>query len=402
MSTDRHLAVLDAVPDTPAVVVDRGLVQRNIDAMAADARAGGKLLRPHAKTHKMLEVARMQLAAGSRGLQVAKIGEAEALLPSGVDDIFVGYPIVGAQKIARLLDLAEKVAVSISLDDLAVAEPIARAAHARGMTLPVLLEINTGMDRVGVTPDRAVATARRLADLPGLRIRGVKTHEGQALSRSANTADTEREAYAACALMVATAEAIRADGIPCPEVSLGCTVTARFDVRAPGVTEVRPGTYVFYDATQVAHGQATFADVAAWVVATVVSRPDDQRAVIDAGSKVLSSDRLNQKDAPVTRTSGLRATRSAKTYSSWRALLPPKARPVRSSRFTQMSGPPSAAESRGRCSSGVGRSASGIFAWGARSAAMRSRPPALTGRGRGRRRARCPRGRRRRRQGPRR
>lgn len=299
MSTDRHLAVLDAVPDTPAVVVDRGLVQRNIDAMAADARAGGKLLRPHAKTHKMLEVARMQLAAGSRGLQVAKIGEAEALLPSGVDDIFVGYPIVGAQKIARLLDLAEKVAVSISLDDLAVAEPIARAAHARGMTLPVLLEINTGMDRVGVTPDRAVATARRLADLPGLRIRGVKTHEGQALSRSANTADTEREAYAACALMVATAEAIRADGIPCPEVSLGCTGTARFDVRAPGVTEVRPGTYVFYDATQVAHGQATFADVAAWVVATVVSRPDDQRAVIDAGSKVLSSDRLNQKDAPV-------------------------------------------------------------------------------------------------------
>lgn len=299
MSTDRHLAVLDAVPDTPAVVVDRGLVQRNIDAMAADARAGGKLLRPHAKTHKMLEVARMQLTAGSRGLQVAKIGEAEALLPSGVDDIFVGYPIVGAQKIARLLDLAEKVQVSISLDDLAVAEPIARAAHARGMTLPVLLEINTGMDRVGVTPDRAVATARRLADLPGLQIRGVKTHEGQALSRSATIADTERAAYAACALMVATAEAIRADGIPCPEVSLGCTGTARFDVRAPGVTEVRPGTYVFYDATQVAHGQATFADVAAWVVATVVSRPDDQRAVIDAGSKVLSSDRLNQKDAPV-------------------------------------------------------------------------------------------------------
>lgn len=299
MSTDRHLAVLDAVPDTPAVVVDRGLVQRNIDAMAADARAGGKLLRPHAKTHKMLEVARMQLAAGSRGLQVAKLGEAEALLPSGVDDIFVGYPIVGAQKITRLLDLAEKVRVSISLDDLAVAEPIARAAHARGITLPVLLEINTGMDRVGVTPDRAVETARRLADLPGLEIRGVKTHEGQALSRSASIAETEREAYAACALMVATAEAIRADGIPCPEVSLGCTGTARFDVRAPGVTEVRPGTYVFYDATQVAHGQATFADVAAWVVATVVSRPDDQRAVIDAGSKVLSSDRLNQKDAPV-------------------------------------------------------------------------------------------------------
>lgn len=299
MSISERLAVLDAVPDTPVVVVDRGVTQRNIDAMAADARAGGKHLRPHAKTHKMIEVARMQLAAGARGLQVAKLGEAEALLPSGVEDIFVGYPIVGAQKIARLLALAERVRVSVSLDDIAVAEPIARAAHARGLTIPVLLEINTGMDRVGVTPDRAVEMARRLADLPGLELRGVKTHEGQALSRSATVAETEREAYAACALMVETAEAIRAAGLPSPEVSLGCTGTARFDVRAPGVTEVRPGTYVFYDATQCAHGQATFEEVAAWVVATVVSRPDAGRAVVDAGSKVLSSDRLNQKDAPV-------------------------------------------------------------------------------------------------------
>ncbi len=293
-----RLAVLDAVPDTPAVVIDRGVLQRNIDAMAADAKAGGKALRPHAKTHKMVAVARMQLAAGSRGLQVAKIGEAEALLPSGVDDIFIGYPIVGAAKIARLLALAERVRVSVSLDDLAVAEPISRAAAARGMRIPVLLEINTGMDRVGVTPDRAVETARRLADLPGLELRGVKTHEGQALSRSSTVAETEREAYAACALMVETAEAIRAAGLPAPEVSLGCTGTARFDVRAPGVTEVRPGTYVFYDATQVAHGQATLEDVAAWVIATVVSRPDAERAVVDAGSKVLSSDRLNQRDAP--------------------------------------------------------------------------------------------------------
>lgn len=299
MSITERMAVLDAVPDTPVVVVDRGVTQRNIDAMAADARAGGKHLRPHAKTHKMIEVARMQLAAGARGLQVAKLGEAEALLPSGVEDIFVGYPIVGEQKIARLLALAERVRVSVSLDDIAVAEPIARAAHARGLTIPVLLEINTGMDRVGVTPDRAVEMARRLADLPGLELRGVKTHEGQALSRSATVAETEREAYAACALMVETAEAIRAAGLPSPEVSLGCTGTARFDVRAPGVTEVRPGTYVFYDATQCAHGQATFEEVAAWVVATVVSRPDAGRAVVDAGSKVLSSDRLNQKDAPV-------------------------------------------------------------------------------------------------------
>jgi D-serine deaminase-like pyridoxal phosphate-dependent protein len=298
MSLDRRLAVLDAVADTPVLVLDVDATQRNVDGMQAIATAGGKALRPHAKTHKMLEVARMQLAAGAAGLHVAKLGEAEVLLASGVEDLFIGYPIVGAGKIERLLTLAEQVRISLSLDDVLVAAPIARAAAARGLVIDVMLDINTGLDRTGVLPADAVALAQRVADLAGMRIKGVMTHEGQALPRSADEATLAAETAAACARMVETAEAIRAAGIDCREVSLGTTATARFDAQAPGVTEIRPGTYVFGDCTMAAHGAIPLEDTAVWAVATVVSRPSPDRAIVDAGSKVLSSDRINQKDAP--------------------------------------------------------------------------------------------------------
>jgi D-serine deaminase-like pyridoxal phosphate-dependent protein len=132
-----------------------------------------------------------------------------------------------------------------------------------------------------------------------VRIKGVFTHEGQALPRSADEPTLAAETAAACAMMVETGEAIRAAGIPCEEISVGTTPTARFDALAPGVTEIRPGTYVFNDCSMVAHGGATWEDTAVWAVATVVSRPSPDRAIVDAGSKVLSSDRINQKDAPI-------------------------------------------------------------------------------------------------------
>jgi D-serine deaminase-like pyridoxal phosphate-dependent protein len=247
----------------------------------------------------MLEVARMQLAAGAVGLQVAKLGEAEVFLESGVTDIFVGYPIVGAPKVARLMDLAERVRMSVSLDDLLTAAPIGRAAAERGLVIPILVEVNTGLDRVGVLPADAVDLALRIAEIPGLALEGVMTHEGQALPRSSTDEQLEDESFRAYATVVEIADAIRARGLPCPTVSVGSTATARFGARAQGVTEVRPGTYVFYDGTMVAQGAATLEDVAVWAIATVVSRPAPDRAIVDAGSKVLSSDRINRKDAPL-------------------------------------------------------------------------------------------------------
>lgn len=299
MSIEERLRGLGAVPDTPALLVDLGVLHDNIERMARAARTGGKDLRPMAKTHKIPQVARMQLDAGAVGLQVAKLGEAEVFADAGATDIFVSYPIVGEHKIRRLLDLAERIEVSVSLDDVEVAEPLGRAAKERGLVLPVLIEIDTGLRRIGVPPDeRAVEVAEGVASIAGLRLAGVMTHQGHAYA--ASSVD-ELAAFddAACSAMVSLAESIRARGIDCPIVSVGTTATSRFDARADGVTEIRPGIYVFNDATQVGHGHATWEQAAVWAVATVVSRPSLDRAVVDAGTKVLSSDPLHVGGAPV-------------------------------------------------------------------------------------------------------
>jgi D-serine deaminase-like pyridoxal phosphate-dependent protein len=300
MSIEERLEGLGAVPDTPALLVDATVMRDNIERMASAARAGGKDLRPHAKTHKIPQIARLQLDAGAVGLQVAKLGEADVFADAGATDIFVGYPIVGEHKIRRLLDLAERIEVSVSLDDLEVAEPIGRAASQRGLVMPVMLEIDTGLHRVGVSPDeRAVDVAERIASIPGLRLKGVMTHQGQAYAAS----DAEELAALddeACTTIVSVAESIRARGVDCPVVSVGSTVTSRFDARAEGVTEIRPGIYVFNDATQVGHGHSTWEQTAVWAVATVVSRPGPDRAVVDAGNKVLSSDPLHYGGAALS------------------------------------------------------------------------------------------------------
>jgi D-serine deaminase-like pyridoxal phosphate-dependent protein len=281
--------------DTPALVVDAGVVRANVAAMAATAREAGVALRPHAKTHKMLEVAGAQLAAGAAGLTVAKLGEADVFVDGGCTDVLIAYPLVGAAKLDRLVALAERADVAVALDGVEVAEAISAAARRRGVTIGVRVEVDTGLHRVGVQPDAALALARAVAALGGLRLEGVMTHEGHAYG----AADLAASARAACAAMVAIGEAMRADGLDAPVVSLGSTPTAPLAAGHPGVTEVRPGTYVFNDRTQVAHGAAREADVAATVLATVVSRPAPGRAVVDAGTKALTSDRLNAPGAPV-------------------------------------------------------------------------------------------------------
>ena len=298
---------LDSIDDTPDVVVDLARLRANIDRAAAFARDAGVSLRPHAKTHKMAEVARMQIDAGSPGLQVAKLGEAEALADAGIADLFVGYPLVGERKLERLHAIDAD--VSVAVDSLEAA----RALSTAGRELRVLIEIDTGLRRTGVLPgEPAVALARELLTLPNLELAGVFTHEGHVYAAD----DKERTAREVCAAMVETAEAIRALGVELPVVSVGSTVSFRYTAGRPGITEVRPGTYVFNDATQVAQGAATWDDVAAFVVATVVSRPTKDRAVIDAGSKVLAYDPIAGSDAhgTVVGRDGLHVTRLSEEH----------------------------------------------------------------------------------------
>jgi D-serine deaminase-like pyridoxal phosphate-dependent protein len=290
--------MLVAELDTPAFVVDLDVLEGNVRSMAEHARQHGVRLRPHAKTHKTVEIARMQLAAGAPGLTLAKIGEAEALLDAGaaagaplpLEDILLAFPIVGDQKLGRLLDLAEHLTVSVALDSPDAASQLGAAAAARGRRIGVLVEIDTGGRRCGVLPgEPALALARRIAKTPGLALRGIMTHEGHAY---AATPTTLREvSQQAGRVMVELAALLRADGHEAPVVSVGSTPSARHIAEVPGVTEVRPGTYVFQDYNQVRLGVATVEACAGTVHATVIATPAPDRAVVDAGTKAVAADR---------------------------------------------------------------------------------------------------------------
>jgi D-serine deaminase-like pyridoxal phosphate-dependent protein len=276
---------------TPAVLIDLDVVERNIGAMQERARRAGVKLRPHAKTHKSPEIARLQLSAGAAGLTLAKTSEAEVFASLGFDDIFLAYPIFGADKARRLLALADRVRLRVGVDSLAGAQSLGDVFRAAGRRLPVLLKIDCGYHRVGVPPEAAVETARRIAELPGLAFAGVFTHGGQGYAartseQAAQAASDEGGAVSAAAGAVAAA------GLPVGEVSLGSTPTVRASMTTSGVTECRPGTYVYNDFSQVSLGTAGLEDCAMTVLATVVSVPARDRAVVDAGSKTLSTDPL--------------------------------------------------------------------------------------------------------------
>jgi D-serine deaminase-like pyridoxal phosphate-dependent protein len=289
VTVESPIVAADELIDTPALVVDEERLRRNLALMADLARKHGVNLRPHAKTHKSPIIARMQLEQGAVGLTCAKLGEAEVFIrEGGVRDILIAYPIVGAAKITRLLALMDEAHITVVVDSLGAAEALSRAMAEAGRTLDVYLEVNTGMNRAGVAPDESVEIARAIAALPGLRLTGVMTFEGHAGSSPPETiADVAAEAGRT---IVATAERIRAAGIPIAHVSVGSTPASWYTPATPGVTEMRPGTYVFFDNSIFRHGRIGPEQCAARVVATVVSRQAPDRAVIDAGSKTLALD----------------------------------------------------------------------------------------------------------------
>ncbi len=286
---------LDSI-ETPAVLVDLDVVERNIGAMAERARRHGVRLRPHAKTHKVVEIGRKQIAAGASGLSVAKVSEAEVFAAAGFDNLFVAYPVVGADKGRRLLALSDRARLAAGVDSSDGAQTLDTVFRGSGRRLDVLLKVDVGFHRVGVPPERATQVARSISDLSGLRLRGIFTHAGQAyLAESPDgVADVGRSEGS---ILVDTAQRIRDSGIEIEEVSVGSTPTAPHAMAIPGVTSCRPGNYVFHDASQVSLGTCGLEDCAMTVLATVVSVPVPERAVVDAGSKTLSSDPLRPRGA---------------------------------------------------------------------------------------------------------
>ncbi len=275
---------LDAL-DTPVLIVDLDRLDANIARWAAFAREAGVKLRPHGKTHKCVEIARRQIEAGAVGLTLAKIGEAEVMARAGVGDLFLAYEVIGSPKLPRLIALARQVRVRVGVDSAEGAEPLARAALAAGITLDVLIEVDSGLGRCGVRPGRElVALAQALARMKGLRIAGIFTYRGY-------RPDLEAAGREEGEIMVTEADRLRRAGIEIEEISVGSTPTGRSAGRVSGVTEIRPGTYVFNDAMQVRWGSATPDECALAVLTRVISRPSRDVAVLDAGSKALTAER---------------------------------------------------------------------------------------------------------------
>ncbi len=274
--------------DTPALLVDRSILQRNIGRMQQAADRADLELRPHIKAHKTPQIAHLQIEAGAAGVTAAKVGEAQAMADGGIEDIFIANQIVGDLKVQRMAALATRVRLSAATDSMAVAEGYARVFAAEGLCLDVLIEIDIGSHRCGVRPEEAPALAAQLAELPGLRLVGIMCYAGHAYRAGSQEAMAEVAAEEG-RVMAQVAQRLRADGHQMRRISGGTTPTGPLYRQGCGLTEFRSGTYVFYDMNQVDLGVASMSDVAATILATVVSVPAPDRVILDAGSKGLAT-----------------------------------------------------------------------------------------------------------------
>ena len=290
--------------DTPALLIDLARTEANLDRAAGYARQHGLRLRPHTKTHKSPFVGQMQLDRGAAGLTVAKVGEAEVMTSKSLPSLLLAYPIWGDAKWSRLVEVAKSTAVTVALDSAEAASGLARHARRAGITLGVLVEADLGMRRCGLLPGPGlVKLARAVDSLAGLRLEGLMFYPGH-IGLAAD--EGERQIATLRSELRAVLDSFRADGLTTEVVSGGSTPTLFQSHRIEGMTEIRPGTYVFNDRMQVAAGACTWQDCAATVLVTVVSTPRPHTAVIDGGSKTFTSDPLRSgRDSGYGRVVGM-------------------------------------------------------------------------------------------------
>ncbi len=280
--------------DTPALLIDFGTMDRNLRRMATYCAAHHLALRPHTKTHKIPEIARLQMQYGATGITVAKLGEAEVMADAGVNDILIVYPIWGEMKWKRVAELAKRAKISVAMDSFQVAEGISQAAKAAGVEIGIRLEFDTGFCRCGLTLDtESIEIAKKILELPCLRWEGISLYPGHIMG---NRKIRELDISLENAKLDRLYGLLDSAGIPYPVASGGNTPAAFESHRFHGVTEIRPGTYVFNDRNTVDAESASYADCAATVLTTVVSTSVPRRAIIDAGSKTLSADALLSGD----------------------------------------------------------------------------------------------------------
>lgn len=272
---------------TPALIVDLDCVERNLERTAKLVLNSGKALRPHIKTHKMPKLAAMELASGAVGICAAKLSEAEVMADSGVNDILLANEVIGQDKLERLAALAKRTQLTVLADSEHGVTLLSKLAEKHHIMLNVLVEVETGDKRCGISPEAAPGLIDRILASPGLEFRGLETFGGW-VYHSADANHMAEKARQTADILLTLKARLECEGVQVETVSIGGSPSLQELSKLDGITELRPGVYIFNDTASVYRGTVGFADCAATVLTTVISKPAPGRMVVDGGAKTFS------------------------------------------------------------------------------------------------------------------
>jgi D-serine deaminase-like pyridoxal phosphate-dependent protein len=276
---------------TPAVLIEKRIMHYNLSAMQKLADTNKVNLRVHIKTHKIPELAKLQIRLGAVGIAVAKLSEAEAMAETGIKDIQIANIIVGENRIRRLVKLSSKCRLTVAVDSIENARSLSETFVRNHSTINLLVKVNSGLNRCGLDSfDQVFSFIKKTAQFPGIKIVGLMTHAGHAYGADSRK-EIRRIGRSEGKILADYAAGLRRKGYHLEILSVGSTPTARYCSAVKGITELRVGNYIFNDMTQVALGTVSKNRCALTVMATVISIPSSRRVIIDSGSKALSSDR---------------------------------------------------------------------------------------------------------------
>jgi D-serine deaminase-like pyridoxal phosphate-dependent protein len=274
---------------TPALVICKQKLLRNIDRAAGYSRKHGLKLRPHFKTHKSIAIAELQRGKGIDGITVATLSEAMVFAEAGFDSVFISRIIAEKQKLDPLLKLAENRDIIIAADDIEVIKMIDRYFSSAGRKIKIRIEIDSGQHRCGVSPEEAPDLIKRVCRMRGISFNGIFTHAGQVYGSGKKK--REKIAGDEAGALIKVFKALKKENIPCPVLSTGTTPTFEFMHLYPEINEIRPGNYVFFDEMQHQLGVCEREEISLFVYAAVISRPASDRVIINAGAKALGLDK---------------------------------------------------------------------------------------------------------------
>ena len=274
---------------TPSVIVDIDKMEHNINSWQAEVDKYGTALRPHIKTHKIPEIAKMQIAAGAKGITSAKLSEAEVFAREGINDIYIAYPTIGEDKWQYAAEMARENRMIMACDSEFGLRGLSAAATRAGSKIEIRIEFESGLGRSGAPREKVLELCRLVESLPGLELNGLMTYRSVAFA-GATERNFDEVGKEEGELLVEVGNEMRAAGIEIKELTGGSTPTGKSVARVDGITEVRPGTYVFNDYICQMWGTATYDECALSVLTTVVSRPTALTATVDGGNKTFCGD----------------------------------------------------------------------------------------------------------------